>query len=151
METLKVMRHTSQGGKRTQSQRTVCVLILCFFFSSRRRHTRWNCDWSSDVCSSDLRRVRLGLLLSEVGRQNNIQVTADELNRAVLDEARRYPGQERKVYEWYQKNPDMVARLRAPIYEDKIIDFVLELVKTTERKVSPQELNEEFKASASND
>jgi trigger factor len=97
------------------------------------------------------RRVRLGLLLSEVGRQNNIQVTADELNRAVLDEARRYPGQERKVYEWYQKNPDMVARLRAPIYEDKIIDFVLELVKTTERKVSPQELNEEFKASASND
>ena len=69
------------------------------------------------------RRVRLGLLLSEVGRQNNIQVTAEELNRAVLDEARRYPGQERKVYEWYQKNPDMVARLRAPIYEDKIIDF----------------------------
>jgi trigger factor len=97
------------------------------------------------------RRVRLGLLLSEVGRQNNIQVTADELNRAVLDEARRYPGQERKVYEWYQKNPDMVARLRAPIYEDKIIDFVLELVKTTERKVSPQELKEEFKASESND
>jgi trigger factor len=97
------------------------------------------------------RRVRLGLLLSEVGRQNNIQVTADELNRAVLDEARRYPGQERKVYEWYQKNPDMVARLRAPIYEDKIIDFILELVKATERKVSPQELNEEFKASASND
>jgi len=97
------------------------------------------------------RRVRLGLLLSEVGRQNNIQVTAEELNRAVLDEARRYSGQERKVYEWYQKNPDMVARLRAPIYEDKIIDFILELVKTTDRKVSPQELNEEFKGSTSND
>jgi trigger factor len=97
------------------------------------------------------RRVRLGLLLSEVGRQNNIQVTADELNRAVLNEARRYPGQERKVFEWYQKNPDMVARLRAPIYEDKIIDFILELIKFKERKVTPQELNEEFKASASND
>ena len=94
------------------------------------------------------RRVRLGLLLSEVGRANNIQVTAEELNRAVLDEARRFPGRERQVFEFYQKNPEMVARLRAPIYEDKIIDFILELAKLTERKVSPQELNEEFKAAA---
>jgi trigger factor len=94
------------------------------------------------------RRVRLGLLLSEVGRSNNIQVTAEELNRAVLDEVRRFPGRERQVYEFYQKNPDMVARLRAPIYEDKIIDFILELAKVTERKVTPQELNEEFKSSA---
>ena len=95
------------------------------------------------------RRVRLGLLLSEVGRQNNIQVTAEELNRAVLDEARRFPGRERQVFEFYQKNPEMVARLRAPIYEDKIIDFILELAKPTERKVTPQELNEEFQAAAS--
>jgi trigger factor len=94
------------------------------------------------------RRVRLGLLLSEVGRANNIQVTAEELNRAVLDEARRFPGRERQVFEFYQKNPEMVARLRAPIYEDKIIDFILELAKLTERNVSPQELNEEFKAAA---
>ena len=94
------------------------------------------------------RRVRLGLLLSEVGRSNNIQVTAEELNRAVLDEARRFPGRERQVFEFYQKNPDMVARLRAPIYEDKIIDFILELAKVTERKVTPQELNEEFKSSS---
>lgn len=97
------------------------------------------------------RRVRLGLLLSEVGRQNNIQVTAEELNRAVMDEARRYPGKERQVFEYYQKNPDMVARLRAPIYEDKIIDFILELAKLTERTVTPQELNEEFKTAAAND
>ena len=97
------------------------------------------------------RRVRLGLLLSEVGRANNIQVTAEELNRAVLDEARRFPGRERQVFEFYQKNPDMVARLRAPIYEDKIIDFILELAKLTERKVSPQELNEEFKSAAVKD
>jgi trigger factor len=97
------------------------------------------------------RRVRLGLLLSEVGRANNIQVTAEELNRAVLDEARRFPGRERQVFEFYQKNPDMVARLRAPIYEDKIIDFILELAKLTDRKVSPQELNEEFKSAAAKD
>ncbi len=97
------------------------------------------------------RRVRLGLLLSEVGRVNNIQVTAEELNRAVLDEARRYPGRERQVFEFYQKNPEMVARLRAPLYEDKIIDFVLELAKPTERRVTPQELNEEFNATAAKD
>lgn len=97
------------------------------------------------------RRVRLGLLLSEVGRANNIQVTAEELNRAVLEEARRYPGRERQVFEFYQKNPEMVARLRAPLYEDKIIDFVLELAKPTERRVTPQELNEEFNAAAAKD
>ena len=97
------------------------------------------------------RRVRLGLLLSEVGRQNNIQVAAEELNRAVMDEARRYPGRERQVFEYYQKNPEMVARLRAPIYEDKIVDFVLELAKVGERTVTPQELNEEFKADAAKD
>lgn len=97
------------------------------------------------------RRVRLGLLLSEVGRQNNIEVTAEELNRAVMDEARRYPGRERQVFEYYQKNPEMVARLRAPIYEDKIVDFILELAKLTERTVTPQELNEEFKADAAKD
>ena len=97
------------------------------------------------------RRVRLGLLLAEVGRQNNIQVTAEELNRAVMEEARRYPGRERQVFEYYQKNPETVAHLRAPIYEDKIIDFVLELVESTERTVTPQELNEEFKAATAKD
>ena len=105
-------------------------------------------DLRNDYRAIAERRVRLGLLLSEVGRANNIQVTAEELNRAVLDEARRFPGRERQVFEFYQKNPEMVARLRAPIYEDKIIDFILELAKLTERKVSPQELNEEFKAAA---
>lgn len=97
------------------------------------------------------RRVRLGLLLSEVGRRNNIQVTAEELNRAVLDEARRYRGQERQVLEFYQKNPEMSARLRAPIYEDKVIDFILELAKVTERSVTPQELDAEFKVAGGED
>jgi trigger factor len=107
-------------------------------------------DLRRDYTAIAERRVRLGLLLSEVGRSNNIQVTAEELNRAVLDEARRFPGRERQVFEFYQKNPEMVARLRAPIYEDKIIDFILELAKLTERKVTPQELNEEFKSAAAN-
>ncbi|HXV25527.1 MAG TPA: trigger factor [Alphaproteobacteria bacterium] len=97
------------------------------------------------------RRVRLGLLLSEVGRNNNIQVTAEELNRGVLEEARRFPGRERQVFEYYQKNPEMAARLRAPIYEDKIVDFILELARVIDRTVTPQELNEEFKPAATKD
>jgi trigger factor len=89
------------------------------------------------------RRVKLGLLLSEVGRMNNIQVAQDELTRALLAEARRYPGQERKVMEFYQKSPEALAQLRAPLYEDKVIDYILELAKISERKVDPSELIEE--------
>lgn len=86
------------------------------------------------------RRVRLGLLLSEVGRSNNIQVTQDELNRALAEEARRFPGAEQKVVEFYRKNPGAIDNLRAPIYENKVIDFILEMADISDRPVSPQEL-----------
>lgn len=86
------------------------------------------------------RRVRLGLLLAEVGRSNNITVTQDELNQAITREARRHPGYERQVLDFYRQNPDAVAHLRAPIFEDKVVDFIVELAKVQERKISPQEL-----------
>jgi trigger factor len=86
------------------------------------------------------RRVRLGLLLSEIGRANNIQVTQDEINRALAEEARRYPGEERKVVEYYRSNPALIDALRAPIYEDKVVDFILEMAAVTEREVAPSEL-----------
>jgi trigger factor len=86
------------------------------------------------------RRVRLGLLLAEVGRSNNITVTQDELNQAITREARRHPGYERQVLDFYRQNPETVANLRAPIFEDKVIDFIVELAKVEERKVTPQEL-----------
>jgi trigger factor len=86
------------------------------------------------------RRVRLGLLLSEIGRQNNIQVTNEEVNRALATEARRFPGQERKVVEFFRNNPDAMANLRAPIYEDKVIDFIVEMAKVTDKPVPPEEL-----------
>ena len=69
------------------------------------------------------RRVRLGLVLSEIGQRNEIQVTQDELNRAVFNEARRYPGQEQQVFEFFKKQPQAIEGLRAPIYEDKVVDF----------------------------
>lgn len=89
------------------------------------------------------RRVRLGLVLSEVGLRNKIEVTPDEVTRAMIEEARRFPGQERKVMEFYQKTPEALQRLRAPLYEDKVVDFVLELAKVSERKVSLDELMKE--------
>ena len=86
------------------------------------------------------RRVRLGLLLAEVGRSNNITVTQDELNQAITREARRHPGYERQVLDFYRQNPEAVANLRAPIFEDKVVDFIIELAKVEERKISPQDL-----------
>ena len=89
------------------------------------------------------RRVRLGLLLSEVGRRNNIQVTQEEVNRALVAEARRYPGHEREVLDLFRKNEDAVDRVRAPLYEEKTIDFILELVRVNDRPVSIEELRRE--------
>jgi len=86
------------------------------------------------------RRVRLGLLLSEVGRRNNIQVTQDELNRALITEAQRYPGQEREVFEFFRNTPRAIDNLRAPLFEDKVIDFILELAKVDEKTVTVEEL-----------
>ena len=86
------------------------------------------------------RRVRLGLLLAEVGNSNNITVTQDELNQAITREVRRHPGYERQALDFYRQNPEAMASLRAPIFEDKVVDFIVELAKVPERRVSPQEL-----------
>jgi trigger factor len=89
------------------------------------------------------RRVRLGLVLAEIGEKNNIQVTEEELNRAVMERVRQFPGQEQKVYEYFRQNPQAVAGLRAPIFEEKVVDFLLELADVTEKKVSRDELYKE--------
>ena len=86
------------------------------------------------------RRVRLGLLLSEIGRTNGIQVGNDEMTRAMRNEAGRYPGQEQQVMEFFRKNPQAAEGLRGPIFEDKVIDFILELAKVEDKPVTPDEL-----------
>jgi len=86
------------------------------------------------------RRVRLGLVLAEIGRRNNVDVTQEELSRAINQEAVRYPGQERQVVEFYQKNPQAIAQLRAPIYEEKVVDYILELADVSEVTVSKDAL-----------
>ncbi len=86
------------------------------------------------------RRVRLGLLLAEIGRANSITVAQDELARAMRAEAARYPGQEQKVMEFFQKNPQAIESVRAPLFEEKVVDYVLELAKVTDKTVTPEEL-----------
>ncbi|MBO7350116.1 MAG: trigger factor [Acetobacter sp.] len=88
------------------------------------------------------RRVGLGLLLAEVGRKNGISVTREELAYAMRAEAARYPGQERKVLEFFQKNHQAVDALRGPIFENKVVDYLVELAQVTEREVSSEELLE---------
>ncbi len=86
------------------------------------------------------RRVRLGLVLSEIGEKNKITVTDDEVSRAVIERARQMPGREKEVWDYYRNNANALAQLRAPIYEDKVVDFILELANVTEKKVSREEL-----------
>lgn len=86
------------------------------------------------------RRVRLGLVLAEIGQQNKLEVGPDEINREIMKMARNFPGQERQVLEFYQNNPQAMQNLRAPIFEDKVIDFIAEMAKVTEKAVSPDEL-----------
>jgi trigger factor len=94
------------------------------------------------------RRVRLGLVLAEIGEKNNITVSEEELNRALMEQVRQFPGQEQRVWDYYRKNPEAVAALRAPIFEEKVVDFLLELAEVTEKKVSSEELFKEEDESA---
>ena len=89
------------------------------------------------------RRVRLGLVLSEIGEKNKITVTDDEVSRAVIERARSMPGREKEVWDYYRNNANALAQLRAPIYEDKVVDFILELANVTEKKVSREDLFKE--------
>jgi trigger factor len=86
------------------------------------------------------RRVRLGLVLAEIGDKAKVEVSQEELRNALFREARRFPGQERMVYEYFEKTPGAVQQLRAPIYEDKVVDHILGEAKPTDKKVSREDL-----------
>ncbi|MEM9937804.1 MAG: trigger factor [Pseudomonadota bacterium] len=92
------------------------------------------------------RRVRLGLVLAEIGREAEIQITESEVQQALINEARNFPGQERQVIEFFQKNEQAMAQLRAPIYEDKVVDHILETAEIKEETVSKEDLLKEDEA-----
>jgi trigger factor len=86
------------------------------------------------------RRVRLGLLLSEVGRVNNVQISQEDINRQLMAEARRHPGQEKEVMDHFKNTPGAMQELTAPVYEEKVVDFILELASITEKKATTEDL-----------
>ena len=97
------------------------------------------------------RRVRLGLLLSHVGESNELTVTQEEVNRAIMDQARQMPGQEQKVIDFYRENAQAQASLQAPIFEDKVVNFILEVASVSDREITPEQLRAETEAQAESD
>ena len=92
------------------------------------------------------RRVRLGLLLAELGQKAEIQVTDAEMTQAMMNQSRQYPGQEREFFEFVQKNPQMQQQMRAPLFEDKVVDYVFELATVTDKEVSKDQLQKAVEA-----
>jgi trigger factor len=86
------------------------------------------------------RRVRLGLVMSEIGERNGIKVNEEEVQRALAAQMRQFPGQEQALVEYYRNNPEGLAALRAPIFEEKVVDFLMELVQVTDKPISREEL-----------
>ena len=86
------------------------------------------------------RRVRLGLVLAEIGERNNITVTDDELSRAIVEQARQFPGREQEIWDHYRNNPQAVAGVRAPLFEEKVVNFLVELAKVTDKPVTREDL-----------
>lgn len=89
------------------------------------------------------RRVRLGLVLAEIGRANNVGVSDQELSNAIMAEARNYPGQEKMVLDFYRQNPNAAAQLRAPIYEEKVVDLIVSVAEVKDEAISKEELMKE--------
>lgn len=90
------------------------------------------------------RRVKLGIALSHIAGQNKLQITQEELSRAIMQQAKQFPGQERAIFDFYQKNPQYLQELRGPIMEEKAVDLILSKAKVTELKVSQEELMKEI-------
>jgi len=110
-----------------------------------------NDDEKADYKAIAERRVRLGLLLAEIGQKNDVQVSQDEVNRLIAMEAQRFPGQQEAVMDFYRNNPQAMAQLRAPLYEDKVVDFILEMASLTELETDRDGLDAIIKAQQEED
>lgn len=106
-------------------------------------------DEKAELATIAERRVRLGLVIAEIGQQKKVQISDQELQRAVITEAQKYPGQEKMVFEFYQKNPQMLENLRAPLFEDKVVELIFKDAAITEKEVSIAELMKDDEDEAS--
>ena len=109
-------------------------------------HDHPEIETTEEHTSLAMRRVRLGLLLAELGQQAKVEVSDAEINQAVMAQARQYPGQEREFFEFVQNNQQMQQQLRAPIFEDKVVDYMFELVQVEEKEVSKEDLQKAVEA-----
>ena len=87
-----------------------------------------------------VRRVKLGLVLSEIGKEAKVNIEPDDINKAIMNEARKYPGQEKAVFDYYLKNKNAVEALKAPVFEEKIIDYIISKAKVADKIISVEEL-----------
>ena len=128
------------GAYSCHPRRTSGIVFICM-----NSFTTWDNKTFKTEADQKIadRRVRLGLVLSEIGEKNKITVSDDEVSRAVIERARSMPGREKEVWDYYRNNAQALAQLRAPIYEDKVVDFLLELANVTEKKVTREELFKE--------
>lgn len=94
------------------------------------------------------RRVRLGIVLAEIGNKQKVQISNEELQQAVVNEAKKYPGQEAQVFDYFKNNPQALEGLKAPIYEEKVVDYILENASVTDKKVSVEDLLKDDEAEA---
>jgi trigger factor len=92
------------------------------------------------------RRVKLGLLMGEIGRNNNLDISEEEINKAVMAEAQKYPGQEKQVLDYFKKNKEASQNLAGPLFEEKVFDFICEMAEVKEKIVSVEELYKEDQA-----
>jgi len=109
-------------------------------------HDHPEIETTEEHTSLAMRRVRLGLLLAELGQQAKVEVSEAEINQAVMAQARQYPGQEREFFEFVQNNQQMQQQLRAPIFEDKVVDYMFELAQVEEKEVSKDDLQKAVEA-----
>ena len=84
--------------------------------------------------------MRLGLVMAEIGQEAKVEVTDDEMTSAIVDRARQFPGQEKMIWEFYQKNQEALAQIRAPIYEEKVVDIIVSNSKVTDKEISKEDL-----------
>ncbi|MFZ1988564.1 MAG: trigger factor [Alphaproteobacteria bacterium] len=118
--------------------------VLANIEEEKKAENKTEDELKADYRKIGERRVRLGLVLAELGRRNEIQVTQEEISRAMAEQARRLPGQEQQVYRYFRENPGALDQLRAPLYEEKVVDFIIERSTVADKPVSKEELMKEM-------
>ena len=109
-------------------------------------HNHGSIETTDEHKSLAVRRVKLGLLLAEMGQKAEVEVSDAEMTQAIMNAARQYPGQERQFFEFVQQNAEMAQQLRAPIFEDKVVDYAFELAEVAEKEVSKEDLEKAVEA-----